>query len=564
MKKLLLLIRVLRRCGRAEKDTQAESAHTGSISALMTPVLGVLLAVGMFFAGRWLAQHQDTMGSVESIFNTIMVLGCLISFFLAIPQVINQLYMSNDLDVLITLPLTDMQIVAARLASVSTLPMLLCCGLVIPCGLGFGITAGGMDAMFWIGVVLSAPMLALCMVAAAAVLIILLMRVFRFIRNRNLLSVLSTLLMFALSMGYVMMNNSNAIVQADKTFVILSNALSGVGKLIPVIDQCLRCMTGGGIVPLLIAVGITAAAVLVVMLVARLCYFSAALGMQDAAAGKGGMTDAQLRKSVRATGLRKALRRRELRTILRTPSLITNGYLYSIVMPVAMLVPVAVTLYRSINEELEKSGVSLGLAEIRAMIADMNMTWYAWTLMIIGLVLLMTTTAVALSVLSRGLISREGKDYSTLKALPVPMRTIVMIKRDLALMFNGISGVLFPVIAVIAGVALQLMPAWTIAVALIESVAVLVFMVDLCCLFGVKKPNLNWEAESDACKNNVPGLIALMVCLVVVIGGMVVLGEIEVSTLPLLTGILCAVPIVLAIVFDILLRREAGRMAERI
>ena len=55
MKKLLKLIRVMRKCGRAEKDSSSVSAHTGSISDIMMPTVGVLLAVGMFFAGRYLA-----------------------------------------------------------------------------------------------------------------------------------------------------------------------------------------------------------------------------------------------------------------------------------------------------------------------------------------------------------------------------------------------------------------------------------------------------------------------------------------------------------------------------
>ena len=154
------------------------------------------------------------MGTVESIFSTIMVIGCLVSFFMSIPQVINRLYMSSDLDVLITLPFTDMEIVVAKLVSVALMPMVLCSVVVIPCGLGYGITAGGFGAMFWVGLVLSAPLLALTMVSVAGILIILLMRAFRFIRSRNMISVISTLLIFACMVGYSLMSTNSASISS--------------------------------------------------------------------------------------------------------------------------------------------------------------------------------------------------------------------------------------------------------------------------------------------------------------------------------------------------------------
>ena len=564
MKKLLLLIHVMRKCGRAEKDTSASSA-VGNSSSLLTIGIGLAAAVGMFFAGRYLAAHQDMMGSMESIFSTIMVLGCMISFFLSIPQVINQLYMSHDLDVLVTLPVTDMQIVAGKLASVSILPMLLCCVMVIPCGIGFGITAGGLGVMYWVAMILSAPLLAESMVALCGVVIILLMRAFRFIRSRNLISILSTMLVFVLTMAYMMLNNGQLdLSQAGQVFVTMSAALSGFTDLIPTIGMFTQAM-GGAVVPLLLALAITVAVVVVLFIVARLFYFSAALGMQDALAGKGRLSDAQLRKSTRALGVRKALRRREIRTILRTPSMITNGYLYSIVVPLVIFIPIVVRVFDSIKDQLATAGMTLGLAEIRTMLQSMNLGWQVWCPALTLVMLLMCSIAVCMSVLSQGCVSREGKDYSVLKTLPVSMSTIVMVKRDVAMLFNGISGVGIPVLLVIVGAALQLVPVWLIAVALLEGTASLVFMVDLCCYFGVRKPNLNWEAEADACKNNMPGIFVFFGLLLLILGVMIAFDQFEFNEQVLMYAgaAFCALPVVLAAVFDALLRKAALSLPER-
>ena len=562
MNKMLLLIRVLRKCGRAEKGDSAGSAHAGNLSELATPVLSIAFAVAMFFAGRYLAEHQAKMGSFESIFSTIMVLGCMVSFFLSIPQAINQLYMSRDLDVLITLPFTDAQIVLAKLVSVSIFPLALCCGLVVPCGLGFAITAGGFGAMYWVGLVLSAPMMALCMTSLAGIAVILLMRAFRFIRSRNVISILSTLVMFALTMSYVFMQSDLNLDQVGQTFTMLSEALSGVTKLIPVIGLSIQSMTGGGIVPLLIAAAITLALAALVFLAAKLFYFAAALGMQDANGAKRHMTDAALRKSTRASGMRKALFRREMRTILRTPSLITNGYLYSLIVPLVLVIPVGIKVYDALRDSVSEMGVKLDLNAVRMGITMLKIDWTAWALIEVFAMLFMCSLAVGMSVLSRGCISREGKDYYALKAMPVSMKTMVMIKRDIAMLFPGVSGVLFPVIIFAVCAALKLIPAWVAAASAADGIALLVFETDLCCLCGVRKPNLNWEAESDACKTNVPGLMILVMSLVVLVGVVFVISEIPELTQAAAVA-MCALPVILAAVFDILLRKEAARLPER-
>ena len=568
MKKLLLLIRVLRRCGKAEKSASETSAHTGNISDLMAPVLGLAIAVGMFFAGRYLAEHQARMGSMESIFSTIMVLGCICSFFLSIPKVINHLYMSNDLDVLVTMPFTAMQIVTGKLVSVAALPMMICCGMIIPCGIGFGITAGGMSAMFWVGLVLSAILLALCMVAAAGIIIILLMRVFRFIRSRNMISILSTLLMFGLTMVYVFYSRSTATVseeQVSQVFVSISGALSGFTTAIPVIAMSLKAMTTGEALPLLEAAGITAAAVVLVFVVARLFYFSAALGMADANGKKVLMSSEELRRSTRAQSMRRSLRTREFRTILRTPSMITNGYLYSIIVPCVIVVPLAIQMYSSVAGKLQEAGMTLDLETIRESIRSFNIGWPVWCLLIVAVMLFMSTMSVSMSVLSRGIISREGKDYYALKALPLPMETVVMVKRDVVLVFNGISGVLIPWLAFVAGAVLQIVPVWTVAASLVVGTACMVFLVDFCCLFGVRKPNLNWEAEADACKQNYPGLILLVVYFVLLLVGLVMFGDYDVDAqlMSVIGGVAAGLPVVLAFVLDGMLRKEAGQLAAR-
>ena len=565
MKKLLLLTRVMRRCSHAEKDSSsATSSHVGNLSALLLPAVGLALVVGMFFAGKGLAENQAKMGSTESIFSTIMVLGALGSLVVSIPQVINQLYMSNDLDVLVTLPVTDLQIVAGKLISVSILPLAICCGLVFPCGVGFGIYAGETTPLYWVTLVLAGPLLALSRVAVAGLIVILLMRMFRFIRSRNMISIISTLAIFGLTMLYMVSDRSFHLEQVDQVFNTISSALSGMIRLVPTVTLCANAMTGSGVLPLLEAVGITLAEIIVLFIAAKLFYFSAALSMQDANGKKRRMSGDELRKSTRSSGMRTALFHREVRTVLRTPSMITNGYLYSLVVPLVITVPILVQLFNSLKENMNNAPTGAILDTIRALVKSMNPGWEAWCIVIITIMGLMVPLSVAMSVLSRGMISREGKDFAALKAMPVDMRTVVMVKRDVALLFNGISGFFFPVIIMIAAVIMDLIPIWVGVLGVVEAAAILVFMVDLCSIFGVKKPNLNWEAEADACKNNIPGLVVWFVLLIgIVVGAIELMNVNQLIVTQIAGGGLCVLFPVLALIFDIRLRSLAAHLPER-
>lgn len=126
---------------------------------------------------------------------------------------------------------------------------------------------------------------------------------------------------------------------------------------------------------------------------------------------------------------------------------------------------------------------------------------------------LFVSVGVGMSSISSGIISREGKDYYALKAMPVKMRTIVAAKYRVAAWINSIPGVGYPTILVVVCSVMGIVPAWSPVAVLAFGIPFLCLLISVCALGDVKKPNLNWENEADVCKSNNTGVIVFIVIL---------------------------------------------------
>lgn len=565
MKKQWQLIRVLMRCGKVGK-AESKSSVMGDNAKLFSMVIGVAIVVLMFLAGGYAAEHQATFGSAQLIFGTVMTMSGILSFFLTFIMAINQLYMASDLDVLVTMPFTPMQIVTAKLVSVATMPAGLCLGMVIPAAIGYAAKTA-VPAMFLPAQILGAIFTMFFSVSLGAIVVMIIMRVFSFVRSRNVISIVSTLFVFGLTMVYMLtMNNLNSSkVSFEDTatgiFATLSRATSSIGILMPQVSFVQSAVEGSAL-NLLIAAGIAAGAVIVMLLVSRVLYFSAALGMTDANGKRGKLDSAAMDRATRRSSQSKALVKREIKSIFSTPSLITNGYLVSWVAPLVVLVPMFMQMINAAKNAGEE-GMPITLDLIRQMLQQMNIPWYQMVMFASVIGFLMASLAVALSSISRFIISREGKDYYTLKAMPIHARTLVLCKRRVAVYFNSVSGFVVPALGLIAAAVLGLLPWYVSLLGIVLCFAWLLACVDYCAMRDVQSPNLNWESDAAVTKNNIPGLIIFFVAMAVFIGSIVLFATLVPDTPWLgkvLPAVTIALPLILALVMEIALRKAADRL----
>ena len=506
MSKQLELIRLFIKCGRIGKAEAKESA-VGDTTKLIGVVFGLAIVVAMFFAGQYAAQHQDLFGAPGPVFQTLFCLVCIIGFFTSLMQVINQLYMSSDLDALVTLPITPSQIVVGKLVSVSLMPMATSIGIIAPAAVGFFVGDGTLSIVFVISMVVGSIIAGIYTVCISAALVMVLMRCFRFLRSRNVVSLFAALLTFVIAILPMMINTGASSITEEAAagmFAAVSSIFAPVCYAFPFIYQIIEASTGN-VIALAIAVVICAAAIAVAVVFAKIFYFQAALAMTDANGARTKLDEDDLEKHAATRSLSAEIFRREVRTIVRTPAMLTNGILLSIVSPIIFIVPIATGMGNTFAEQ----GLSV---ETFAMIFEqVPIPMLVAIVSVIGL--LFAALGVGLSSISRYIISREGKDFEVLRAMPIPMQTLVNTKRNAAMGFNGISGFVMPTVLLIVCAVLGFFPVWVSIVGIVLTFAWLLALVNLCATVDVKKPNLNWETETDVCKNNVVGLIIMLIAL---------------------------------------------------
>ena len=204
--KVRKLIAVLQKCN--------GKATIGSKDALISPKAAkIFAAVGVVFLIALLAMVAYLIEplvapfvDLKSLTRTLMLIVLLMSFVLSVKNIVTVLYTADDLSVLLPMPFSAGQIVIAKLAVSLQFPLMLSVMLLNTICIGFGLREAP-GAPYFIGVVLSSVLIPLFGMSIATLLVVIVFRVFGFIRNRDITVVLGGLFTLALTVGYIFVNS---------------------------------------------------------------------------------------------------------------------------------------------------------------------------------------------------------------------------------------------------------------------------------------------------------------------------------------------------------------------
>ena len=179
------LITVLQKCNGKTAFGEGNSLISpGAAKLLLCGFLLALtagLAAGVYYIQPFVAGFISAKGAAQGLMLVLLIM----TFALAIKDIVTVLYTANDLELLIPLPFSASQIVMAKLAVVAVFPVCLCFVVLNGVCLGFGIREGA-GLAFYIGSVLSSTLIPVTGIFAATLLVVLIFRIFGFIRNRDI------------------------------------------------------------------------------------------------------------------------------------------------------------------------------------------------------------------------------------------------------------------------------------------------------------------------------------------------------------------------------------------
>lgn len=499
------LIAVLQKCNGKGIVGSEDAPISPQAAKIVVRILLLLLtcggAVGMYLLQPLLAPFI----SVEVLTELIMLILLLVSFMLAIKDVVTVLYAADDLEVLLPMPFSATQIVLAKIAVVSVFPIGVSLVVMNAVCLGFGIHAGA-GITYCIGVVLSSLLIPVTGIASATLLVVIIFRIFGVLRNRNLIVALGGIFSLGLSFAYIFITN---ILQRDG----VSNAVAALGiigsvsKVLPGIAFMLKFMVEGSIVGLLLCFAITAALLFLTVLAVRAFYLSTALAMQNTAAVKQRMSK-DLLLGGKKRGELKCLSAYESRNTRRNPAYLIYGIVMSLAWPALFAIPLLM------GNQFKDVTIPLG------------------NLSTVMTVLTFSVTASCFScgfnILANTAFSREGSGFAVIRTLPISLKAYYKSKRNFALFICSLGSVLYVlvlgVICLMAGV-ISVANSWTIPAGAALSFFLNLIWINLMLVRNSRYPSLNWESETEISRKlGLVNVIALILGIVVYVGFIVFAG----------------------------------------
>lgn len=443
-------------------------------------MLDVLIRIGM-------PDLMISMGITLTMVSTLVM-----SFF----YIMSSLFLNRDAPFLASLPLKPRTVLCAKLTEIWIGETLISAVILLPACIQYGIRTGA-EAGFYLR--LLPVWLAVDIIPIALVTLIstLLVRLTALWRHREMLTTVFGIAFLALYMiaaavlGGVTGDSASSGEMLMKFFMSYSSRIDAMTGMFPPARWAVRGLMGEGGMLLLYLAVCAAAAGLAVWLTGTVYRRLSLLQTETPATGSRRMSSQSRAEAYRTAGAFQACCRREIRSILRTPSYATN------ILPISFM-PLFMVLVMS----FVMSGQMSETGETFQMLAEQ----------IGGALLTAILTAVMayISGMNPALstsVSREGKGHELMKSLPLSAWTIIQSKFAVGYGLSA-AGVLT------AGIALMIiLPAFIVHAAM-AIVLCLMFSYATACfalIRDIKRPKLDWMTEQQAVKQNYGMLLSMLV-----------------------------------------------------
>lgn len=508
----------------------------------MLPTL-VLIAM-LFYYGFDYMRLLDQAGYLMNVgFLMTAVIIFLFSIF-AIPSVY---YFSKDIDHLLVLPIKPEVILTSKLAVCIVYEYLFAAAVLVPMYISFVLQIGFSFLSFlcFLVIFLTLPIYPLVL---SSVLTMVIMRFVPFFNNRDRFNLIGGIIVVAAALGLSFWMQTMETEDMSAVLMALmdgNNSLMQFGTMLfPFVPSAALSCFHGDLLQLLLYLGITAISLVVFLICGKLLYFKGAIGGSETSHSRHTFDQKQLSESRHHSVFRTYLIK-EFKILFRTPVFFTNCVLTALLMPIILTVAVYTSL----------QGMDLRAFITPQLLEGIPNLW-CYVLVISFLV---GSFMGGINMISSTAISREGTNAYFMKFIPVPVETQAFAKAACGIIISAVSGWLLLI-------PLHLVLSYPIYLDLIFVVGSLVSVI-MTNLFGILidllRPKLVWEQEAAAVKQNLNGVISILLSflLAAVCFGLLYIGWDQVLLIAI--GLL-VIQIVLSFLLYVGVKRAGTRLLSQI
>ncbi|MBQ9391330.1 MAG: hypothetical protein IJU02_03995 [Lachnospiraceae bacterium] len=493
MKKILNLYKMLNKNNTSDKGDSSKM--------FMFIVGGVIISFILGYVGYKFADSIDMMGGVPVILSVSGLVAGIAVFALGFFSLINSMYMSSDIELLITLPLSSTQIVFLRLLSFLGLAFGVGFVAIIPINIGFAV-ATSVGIISWVSIILEFIFVPVFATFITASVVILLMSVVRIFRNVDVLRYIGIGVLFILLCLYFFFANSNnSHVEVNSLITILAGFGTTLQYVDPVSGFISAFVTSGSIIDLLISIALLAASVLLFLIVAKFLYLEGALNMQSTSVSGKILNDEELNKACTNNGTFKSLVKKEFNMLRRNPAYSLNNFVIGFLWPILAIV----LMYGTISSVTNMFTPSEG-AQDPTTLSIRFVIMSTCLIMFIMILIPMTYQSIAYSSLSR-----EGNSFPIMKQIPVDYKIQIKAKLTVAERIQHIQTTGYVLLGTIIIYIIMGVPVYF---ALCPALLAFTFTEMAICmdmLNGYKNASVNWDNEKSIASKNSGAMFAFYI-----------------------------------------------------
>ena len=415
----------------------------------------------------------------------LLLMGIAMTIFLfAIFLVPSVYYFSKDIETLLALPLNPQTIVASKFTVTVLYEYLTMAFISIPVLIAY-IQHMNPSFIFYPIMIVVLLLLPIVPLIFASVLIMLVMWLIPFAKNRDFFNFLSGFFALAMALGLNFLSTSSTKMSQNAMIELLmkgNNSLLNIFKIaIPNISFGIQALIKTDLVQLFIYVIIVIAIAVAFLLLASFIYFRGAIGVNETSANRRNLKSAAYKRSTVAGNVIITYALKELKLLFRTPIYFMNCISTIILMPVILMF-----------------SLKAGGSEFTAVIAMIPWNEPAITKYLLAGGFALGLAISSLNLITPTAISREGQNVYFMKYIPVSYFDQMQAKviSGMVISVLGIMFMLFPAAYIVkAPIVLVLMMFGT-------SLLSAIFMNYLGMIVDIIRPKLVWEQEQSAVKQN--------------------------------------------------------------
>lgn len=464
----------------------------------LVPLLALytMMMTGIFATGTLMKQPEIVL-TMAFLFAQVVIL------FFGIFYIMGTFYFSQDIETLIPLPLRPYEVVGGKFAVVMINEYLTSMPILLPPLIIYG-AGTGQNVFYWlkgIVLILTAPILPL---TVAALMVMVLMRFVNFRRYKDLFAIIGGFLVIVISFSFSMLAQ-NIPKSGEPDYIknmieSQSGLIDMIGSRFPPSIWATKSLSEGGIEGLgylLMFLAVGALLFFLLLWLSNAVFYKALLAGQEVNRKKKVLTGVQRDKQYgKASGPIPAIMKREWLLLFRTPIYVLNGLVGAIIGPIMILLMFFV------------QGKDEDTKQLFEMINKPEMGPYV---ILAGLGLMLFTAGM--NVVASTSLSREGKTFWISKLIPVSARQQVTAKFIISY-FISLFGIM--ITGVIMWLLLGTSLHWVFGAVLVGSLGA-VPMVALSLLLDVFHPKLVWNSEQEAMKQNMNGVIGMLLSMLVLL-----------------------------------------------